>query len=187
MPDDKPKSNRGGKRAGAGRKPKGYVSPSKLGDIDLRAVLEGDIPEQIESEAQRHALVVVGELVKIITHGESDANRVSACNAILDRGYGKPSTDTGVDMLPFLGKAPPKTSLSEIRTAARRYARLAIEALHKIATSSESEAARVSAARSLLDRGLGTAAVARLTAKDRADTAPPPPRETSWASLVGSH
>ena len=59
MPDAKPKSNRGGKRAGAGRKPKGYVSPSKLGDIDLRAVLEGDIPEQIESEAQRHALVVV--------------------------------------------------------------------------------------------------------------------------------
>ena len=78
-PADAPKSNRGGKRPGAGRKPKGYVSPSKLGDIDLRALAADDVPEQIETEAQRHAADVVGQLVKVVVHGESDSNRVAAC------------------------------------------------------------------------------------------------------------
>ena len=86
-------------------------------------------------------------------------------------------------MLPFLGKAPVKSNLAEIRVISRRYARLAVETLHKIATASASEAARVAACRSLLDRGLGTVAVARITAKDRPDAAPPPPRETSWSAL----
>jgi hypothetical protein len=51
---------------------------------------------------------------------------------------------------------------SQLRSEARRYARLAIEVLHKIATSGASESARMSAGKSLWDRGLGTAAQARL-------------------------
>ena len=189
MSDDKPKSNRGGKRAGAGRKKKGYVSPSKIDGIDLRAVTDGDTPESIETEAQRHAQDAIDELVKVIKEGNSDAARVAACNAVLDRGYGKPSVDTGFDMvLPFLGKAPPKSSMAEIRAAARTHARLAVAVLHKIASSSESESARVAASKSILDRGLGTVSAARMTAKDQpAAGAPPTKQETSWDRLVAHH
>jgi Family of unknown function (DUF5681) len=43
----------------------------------------------------------------------------------------------------------------EIRDLARQHSRVAIETLVKIATSGKSEAARVSAANSILDRGWG--------------------------------
>lgn len=65
---------RGGKREGAGRKA-GAVSQAKKGLSEL---------------AQGHAENMLGVLVKIATSGESEAARVSAANAILDRGYGKP-------------------------------------------------------------------------------------------------
>jgi hypothetical protein len=44
---------------------------------------------------------------------------------------------------------------TEIRDLARQHSRVAIETLVKIATSGKSEAARVSAANSILDRGWG--------------------------------
>ncbi len=50
----------------------------------------------------------------------------------------------------------------EIRVEARKYANLAIEVLGAIATRGETEGARVSAAKSLLDRGVGTVQVARV-------------------------
>lgn len=64
----------GGKRAGAGRKP-GAVSKAK------RALAE---------KAKDHAEDALKVLVEIMTGGESETARISAANAILDRGYGKP-------------------------------------------------------------------------------------------------
>ena len=66
---------RGGKRAGAGRKP-GVVSQAKR-----------DIAEM----AKEHACAALGALVEIMGNGQEAASaRVSAANAILDRAYGKP-------------------------------------------------------------------------------------------------
>ena len=65
----------GGKRPGAGRKP-GHVSKAKL-DIAERAKTHGD--------AALQALVDVMQDAKA-----PHSARVSAANAILDRGYGKP-------------------------------------------------------------------------------------------------
>ena len=63
----------------------------------------------------------------------------------------------------------PKTKTSaqagltiEMQTEARRYARLALEVLRRIAEFGESESASVSAASSLLDRGFGTVGTAKV-------------------------
>jgi hypothetical protein len=159
----KPKSKRGGKRPGAGRKPKGYVPPATVAGIDLVAALATPAPDDIASLAHTKAQSALDTLVKQLAYGTSEAAKVSAANAILDRGYGKPSVDVGGDpVLPFLGQAPPRDVGLDLRTEARKYATLAIEVLNKIASSGESEGARVSAARSLWDRGLGTVATAKL-------------------------
>jgi len=63
----------GGARKGAGRK-KGKLSEAK---------------RQIADMAKEHGEAALSVLVEIATQGESDAARVSAANAILDRGYGK--------------------------------------------------------------------------------------------------
>ena len=64
----------GGKRPGAGRKP-GVVSKAKRDLSDL---------------AKDYAVKALEALVQISTEGESEAARVSASVAILDRAYGKP-------------------------------------------------------------------------------------------------
>lgn len=73
--NNQPKSRVGGARPGAGR-PKG--SPNKA-----TACLR-DVARQYTEQA-------LETLVQIALGGESEAARVSAANAILDRGYGKPS------------------------------------------------------------------------------------------------
>ena len=65
----------GGKRAGAGRKT-GAVTKAKRDLADL---------------AKDQAEAALQVLVDIALKGESEAARVSAANAILDRGYGKAS------------------------------------------------------------------------------------------------
>ena len=67
-------SQHGGKRPSAGRKP-GAVSAAKRDLMDM---------------AKGHAHRALQVLAEIMEKGESDAARVSAANAILDRGYGKP-------------------------------------------------------------------------------------------------
>lgn len=67
---------RGGKREGAGR-PRGAVNQTTL---------------QLRELAREHAGDMVAVLLNIAKAGESEAARVSAANALLDRGYGKPST-----------------------------------------------------------------------------------------------
>lgn len=75
----KSKSNAGGKRAGAGR---------KKGSVD-RATAEQKAT--LMEVARTHTETAINVLVQVAQASESDAARVSAANAILDRGYGKPS------------------------------------------------------------------------------------------------
>lgn len=71
------KSHRGGKRPGAGRK-KGAKDKAT---IEQKATLE--------ELARSHTDTAVNVLVQVAQASESDAARVSAASAILDRGYGK--------------------------------------------------------------------------------------------------
>ena len=158
------KSRRGGKRIGAGRKKKGQASPTAVAGVDLASAMAALPPNEIESVAKQHARAAIGALVKQLMFGASEAAKVAASNALLDRGYGKPTAEAGGDaMLPFFGATPAIPTMgSEIRDEARKYARLSVEVLKKILESGTSESARVQAAKSLLDRGLGTVAPARM-------------------------
>jgi len=69
---------RGGKRAGAGR-PKGSRSAATKEQI-----------ASISDMAKMHSEDALHALVHVATQGESEAARVSAASAILDRGFGKP-------------------------------------------------------------------------------------------------
>ncbi|EJN11835.1 hypothetical protein PMI42_04850 [Bradyrhizobium sp. YR681] len=159
-----PKSKRGGKRPGAGRKPKGHKATSALPALDLEAALAAPAPDDIESTAQAYSRGAIASLVKQLCHGKSESSKVNAANAILDRGYGKPSVDVGgLSQLSLFGGIRPAAVVGdEIRVEARKYANLAIEVLGSIATRGETESARVSAAKSLLDRGVGTVQVAKV-------------------------
>ena len=70
---------RGGKREGAGRK-KGSQS---------RATREQKAT--LSDLAKAHTEIALKALVSVATKSESDSARVAAANAILDRGYGKPT------------------------------------------------------------------------------------------------
>lgn len=45
---------------------------------------------EVRDLARRHTADAIAALVAIMREGESDAARVSAANALLDRGYGRP-------------------------------------------------------------------------------------------------
>lgn len=70
---------RGGKRIGAGRPAGSHDAATGEQKANL-----GDI-------ARAHTDTAVDALVAIITSGQSEATRVSAAIAILDRGYGRPA------------------------------------------------------------------------------------------------
>jgi hypothetical protein len=159
----KKKSLRGGRRATSGRKPKDFVSPSALAADEIKTALSAPVPQQIESLAQKHARLAIETFARQLTSGLSEGPRIDAANAVLDRGFGKPGVDAGGQaFLPFMVKSDSAEIADEIRKAARKLAPLAIATLKKIATCSESESARVKAAKSLHDRGLGTVATAKV-------------------------
>jgi hypothetical protein len=166
--ENRPKSNRGGKRPGAGRKPKGHVATSALSDLNRVKALASEPPAEIDSVAQRHAKDAIECLVSLLFYGKSEAAKIAAAKEILDRGYGKPAVEIGGDaapLLPFLMRpadAGAVSLTSEIRAEAQRYANLAIETLRKIAKDGQSEAAIATASKALLDRGLGTVGKARM-------------------------
>jgi hypothetical protein len=163
MIEDIPKSRRGGRRAGAGRKKKDHAAGSTVAGLDLTSALAAPPPAEIETIAQRHARSVLDGFVRQLLHGTSEPAKIAAAISILDRVFGKPTSDAGgAPMLPFFGTAPANAVATEIREAARAFAHLAIEVLAKIASNGASETARVSAGRALWDRGLGTAALARV-------------------------
>lgn len=72
-------NGRGGARKGAGR-PKGSRSAAT---IEQQAT--------ISELAKQHGPDALQALVDIATMGQSESARVSAANALLDRGYGKPT------------------------------------------------------------------------------------------------
>jgi hypothetical protein len=72
-------AQRGGKRPGAGRK-KGS-----------RAVATVEQGATLADLARAHTADALAALVKVLKEGESEAARVTAANAILDRGFGKPT------------------------------------------------------------------------------------------------
>jgi hypothetical protein len=83
----------GGKRPGAGRKP---------GSKDRATAEQGATLAEL---ARAHTGTALNVLVQVAQASESDAARVSAANAILDRGYGKPaqiSEVTGKDGGPIV-------------------------------------------------------------------------------------
>jgi hypothetical protein len=160
-----PKSKRGGKREGAGRPKTAKRAPSALPEIDVAAALAAGAPDQIESLAQGKARAAVAVLVKLMLFAKSEQTKVTAANKILDRGYGKPSTDAGgfsqMSLFP-VGLNVNVALANEIRDEARKFASLAIEVLSAIAERGDNESARASAAGSLIDRGLGTVATAKV-------------------------
>ena len=169
MADEK-RGGWGGRRAGAGRKPK---KAAPLAPIDTRAAEAAPPPGDITTVAEPKAGDALASLVKQLKSGRSESAKVAAANAILDRGYGKPGIDLGGEpMLPFGRRPePPENASLDVRSEARKWAHLAIEVLSRIATAGNSESARVTAARSILDRGLGTVATAKIP-EGIADTRP---------------
>ena len=164
------KSGRGGRRSGAGRKPKGYSKPSVISELNKVSALATPPPDEIDGIAQRHAKTAIEALVKLLSYGSSEAAKITAAKEILDRGYGKPAVEIGGDaaMLPFMmAPAPAESLAAEIRAEARKYANLAIEVIRKIAADGSSESAVASASRALLDRGLGTVGKARMPNEQR--------------------
>lgn len=71
-------AQRGGKRPGAGR---------KKGSRAVATIEQGGTLAEL---ARRHSGEAIAALVKVMKEAESEAARVSAANAILDRGYGRP-------------------------------------------------------------------------------------------------
>ncbi|CAN2532548.1 hypothetical+protein [Methylocapsa aurea] len=174
MSNDPSKSKRGGKRPGAGRKPKGFVKPSAISELNRVAALATAPPDEIDGVAQRHARSAIEALVKLLFYGSSEAAKIAAAKEILDRGYGKPAVEIGGDaaILPLFMVPEPSAIRSEsltqeIRAEARKYAELAVEALRKIAADGTSETAIAAAAKALLDRGLGTVGKARMQDEQR--------------------
>lgn len=167
----KPKSNRGGKRPGAGRKPVGHVKPSAMSELNKISALATPAPDEIDGVAQKHARDAIEALVKLLFYGASEAAKITAAKEILDRGYGKPAVEIGGDaaMLPFMmaPAAATTSTSSDIRTEARKFANLAIQVLKKIAADGTSETAIASASKALLDRGLGTVGKARMPDEQR--------------------
>lgn len=48
--------------------------------------------------AREHTAEAVETLVEVASSGESEAARVSAATALLDRGWGRPRQDLGIEM-----------------------------------------------------------------------------------------
>lgn len=167
-------SRRGGARPGAGRKRKEIRSPTSLHPVEIAAALEEAPPDEIESALNGQALRSLARLVDEMKYGASDSSRIAAAVEILDRGYGKPSVEIGGDaampMLPLM-MAPESSitvaSTSAVRAEARRYARLAVLTLQKIAENSPSESARGAAHRALIKRECGTVGIARMPDEQR--------------------
>ena len=76
----------GGKREGAGR-PAGSKNRSTPHQN-----------ERISELAKSHSEVAIFVLVEVAMKGKTDAARVSAANALLDRAYGRPTTLQHVEM-----------------------------------------------------------------------------------------
>lgn len=163
-------TRRGGARPGAGRKKKEFSEPTSLSELELRVLLSEPAPEEIDAIAQQHAGLAIETLARLLIYGTSESAKITAGKEILDRGYGKPAVEIGGDaaMLPFMMVPTTAPTLSaDIRCQARKYSAVAVAVLRKIAQDGQSETARASASKALLDRGLGTVGKARMPDEQR--------------------
>ena len=163
-------SRRGGARTGAGRKKKQHSTPTSLSELELRALLAEPAPDEIDGVAQQHAVLAIETLSRLLIYGASESAKITAAKEVLDRGYGKPAVEIGGDaaMLPFMMAPTVAPTLSgEIRSQARKYAPVAVAVLRKIAQDGQSESARASASKALLERGLGTVGKAKMPDEQR--------------------
>ncbi len=78
MPDGPKKSGRGGARKGAGRKPGSPTTKTRESAIKLSEL------------ARSHTMDALKTLIDVCMNSPSDTARITAANALLDRGYGKP-------------------------------------------------------------------------------------------------
>ena len=81
---------RGGYRNGAGR---------PTGSLNKTSSERGQRLSELAKDYTHDALLT---LVDVAKNGRSDAARVSAANALLDRGYGKPAVKEEVEHLDLL-------------------------------------------------------------------------------------
>jgi hypothetical protein len=164
MSNTQAKSGRGGRRPGAGRPRRDAIRPTVLTTAELREAKAADVPLEIDVAARTDALETIERLEQILTYGSSEPAIVAAACEILDRGYSKPAVAIGGDpLLPFMTRPPmPSTIRDTARAKAQALAPLALMTLRKLRDSARTETSRVAAARALLARGLGTAAMARL-------------------------
>ena len=78
-------SARTAKRRGPGKP----FTPGVSGNPSGRPQVIGELRDL----ARQHTRKAIQTLVKVMEAGELDSARVAAANALLDRGYGRPSTD----------------------------------------------------------------------------------------------
>lgn len=86
----------GGRRPGAGRKP---GSPNRKRRVGAAARIE------VTALAKTYTEMALRTLAEIAEGGQSEAARVSAASALLDRGWGRPTQATevtGKDGAPFV-------------------------------------------------------------------------------------
>ncbi len=143
------------------------AAPSMLSAIDIRAAEASapPTPVEIETRFRDGSIQSIDNLTRLMLRADSELARVKAATLILDRGYGRPSADTGVDMLlPLFDEVFLETAHGLATKYARGKAPLAIETIERIATYGASAAARIAANKAFLERGLGTVTQARLEA-----------------------
>jgi hypothetical protein len=78
---------RGGRREGAGRPRGSKDKKARSAPVIIASTQE---KRELRQVAREHTGAALETLVKVCTTSASDAARVSAANALLDRGYGKP-------------------------------------------------------------------------------------------------
>jgi hypothetical protein len=110
----------------------------------LRAIAQSQWPLAIISELQKlarsHTPAALATLVEIMCNTASPPNaRVSAAIALLDRGYGRPSTAVFVEMTPQTSSADPEAllitvvaAMDEMAANAKAAEKRAIEAEQRV-------------------------------------------------------
>jgi len=84
-------ASHGGMRAGSGR-PTGAVNKAT-----------SELKFNLSELARQHTNDALDTLVNVMKSGQSDAARISAATAILDRGYGRPTKTTSLEVnAPFV-------------------------------------------------------------------------------------
>jgi hypothetical protein len=78
---------RGGKREGAGRKKGSKGTGPRSSPVIIATAQQ---KRELRDAAREFTDDAMKTLAKICNEGESEAARISAANALLDRGYGKP-------------------------------------------------------------------------------------------------